>query len=253
MQLLHSKEPETQSKEAFPFSDDSGTSESEENEGLRRTAEEVVGGQKAEIDAQKAEICELRASKERYLGKYEAAKEQIAGLEDEGRKTSRAYQKNLEERDQRIRAMEDELARTKELLSARTKELSGAQSFLSTTDRLSEAEVLGIVRNLNENIFQAAANLTEELERLASTLRSTRVAVSSKTLGEFSEFYGRTLIHRAFDLDSAAMTYLVQSCLCYLAAEVASSWRRGHSGGGFEILASVYEHLSASGEHHTWV
>ena len=246
MQLPHSKESETRSQETLPFSEDSGTSESEESEGLRRTAEEVVGRQMAKIDAQEAEIRELRASKESYVSKYEAAKERIAILEDEGRNSSRAYQEHLGERDQRIKAMEDELARAKDLLSARTKELSGAQSFLSTTDRLSEAEALRIVRNLNETIFQAAANLAEELERLASTVLSTRVTVSSKTLGEISEFYGRTLIHGAFNLDSVAMTYLVQSCLCCLAAKVASSWR--HSGGEFRVLASVYERLSASGK-----
>jgi len=105
---------------------------------------------------------------------------------------------------------------------------------------------LGIVRDLNENIFQAAATLTEEWEKLVS-MQSTRVVMTEETLNAFSQFYGRTLTHRAFNLDPAAVNYLVQSCLCYLAAQITSGWRRGHDDGGeLGILRSVYEHLSTS-------
>jgi hypothetical protein len=144
--------------------------------------------------------------------------------------------------------VEDELARAKELLSARTKELSGAQSFLSTTDRLSEAEVLGIVRDLNENVFQVAANLTEEWEKLALA-GSTRFTIHEKSFVHFLQFYGPTLVDRAYQWDPAAVTYLVQSCLCYFAMEITSSWRRGHDVGELKILGSVYERLSASGKY----
>jgi hypothetical protein len=66
----------------------------------------------------------------------------------------------------RIQGLEERLKETEELLATRSAELSGAQTFLSTTDRLSEVEVLSIVRDLNENIFQVAVNLTEEWEKL---------------------------------------------------------------------------------------
>ena len=63
---------------------------------------------------------------------------------------------------------EERLKQTKDLLATKSAELSGARAFLSATDRLSEVEVLGIVRNLNENIYQIAVNLTDEWERLRS-------------------------------------------------------------------------------------
>ena len=44
------------------------------------------------------------------------------------------------------------------LLATRSAEPSGAQAPLSTTDRLSEVEVLSIVHDLNENIFQVTVN-----------------------------------------------------------------------------------------------
>ena len=67
---------------------------------------------------------------------------------------------------QHARAMEQRLEEIDELSATRSAELSRAQTFLSTTDRLSEVEVLGIVQDLNENIYQVAVNWTDEWEKL---------------------------------------------------------------------------------------
>jgi len=54
-------------------------------------------------------------------------------------------------------------------MAMRAAELAGAQAFLSTTGRLSDAEVLGIVRDVSENIYQTAVKLAEEWEILESS------------------------------------------------------------------------------------
>ena len=220
---------------------------SEGDKRRRRGREEQVERQRVKVDALAFEIAMLRGSIERRVQKYKAAKERIAGLEHEVGKASRDHRETLQERDQRIRAMEDKLARTQELLSARTNELSGAQSILSTTDRISEAEVLGIVRNLNENIFQVAATLTEEWEKLASS-QSHRFTIPKKSVDSFSQFYGPALLHRTFHQDPVAMTFLVQSCLCYLVSQITLSWRRQPHEEESKLLGSVYKRLLASGK-----
>ena len=249
MQLLHPEEPETQSQDALPVSEEVGTVEPEGNEGLPGMAKGLARGHKARIRAQKAEIRGLRISKNKYARKYEVAKKRIAGLEDKVMKASRVHQQNLERQDKHIQAIEDELARAQELLSARTKELSGAQSFLSTTDRLPEAEVLGIVRDLNENIFQVATNLAEQWEKLALSLSARLSITPENSLDDFSRFYGPTLIRRSFQWDPTAVTYLVQSCLCYFVMDITSSWRCRDHGEELKILASVYERLFTSGKY----
>lgn len=220
---------------------------SEEIEVQRREIEDLVGRQKARIEVQTAEIIRLRSSKERYVKRCREARERVAELDHEFRKIYRDHEEALRRRDRRMRAIEDELAQTKELLAARSTELSGAQSFLSTTDRLSEAEVLGIVRDLNENIFQVAANITEEWEKLGPT-RSHRFYIAKEDIESLSDFHGAALVHYVLDRDPAAVTFLIQSSLCRIAADIASSWRRGmyeHT----RPLEYVYKSLCASGEH----
>lgn len=127
----------------------------------------------------------------------------------------------------------------------RMEELSRSQPFLLTTDSLSEAEVLDIVHNLNENIFQVAANLAEEWEKLQS-----RFCLSEICFDFILHSYGHALAHRALHRDAAAITFLIQTCLCHLVGNITSSWRCHQQGESkeSEMLASVYERLSASGK-----
>jgi len=137
--------------------------------------------------------------------------------------------------------MQERLKRTEELLEARTAELSGAQTFLSTADRLSEMEVLSIVRDLNENLFQVAVTLTEEWEKLESSQANDSIEVDLT-----SKSRDPALVQLARKRDPTGLTYLLQSFLCSQAVEMASSWVRGKEPGG---LGSVYRHLSVAGEH----
>ena len=201
--------------------------------------------QKAKINAQSDEIFRLRTREERYVNEYKRAKERIVELEHEIEKVSEAYQETLETQDQRIQAMTDLLTRTEELLATRSTELAGTQSLLPTTNRLSEAEVLGIVRDLNENVFQVAANLTEEWEKLESS-QSSGFTVTQDDIDALSRFYGSALIQQALNRNPAAVTLLVQSCLCHIVMQITSWWRRDQE---LATLGSVYQSLSASGEH----
>ena len=235
------------SQEPPPDPEQERVPEHEEIEVQRREIEDLVRKQKARIEVQAAEIVRLRSSKEKYARGCRDARERIAKLDHEFGEVCRDHEVALKKRDRRMRAIEDELAQTKELLAARSTELSGAQSFLSTTDRLSEAEVLGIVRDLNENIFQVAANITEEWEKLGPT-RPRGFFITKEDIKALSDYHGAALVHHVLDRDPAAVTFLIQSCLCRIAADIASSWRRGYYE-QLRPLEYVYKSLCASGEH----
>ena len=141
---------------------------------------------------------------------------------------------------QRIRAMEDLLEQTEGLLAARSAELSGTRTFLSATDGLSEDEVLGIVRELNENIYQVAVRLTEEWEKLESSRATSRMEVDPT-----SQPCVPTLVQLVRNRDPAGLTPLLQSCLCSQVVNMTSSWGRDQESA---VLEPIYQRLSASGE-----
>lgn len=207
-------------------------------------SEEIRGrwrvGRQGTVGDLRSEISQLKFWREKYTRKYATAKDRIAELEDRIEDMSKAHLVILKNQDRLIQGMEDELARTKELLAARSTELSGAQAFLSTTDGLSESEVLGIVRDLNENIFQVAAALTEEWEKY---IPSEPGQITQEAVDPFSQLHGPTLVCQVLERDPASVTFLLQSCLCYIVTEIAASWRGEDS----EELGYTYQHLCATG------
>lgn len=179
------------------------------------------------------------------MRKYPVAKERIAELEGKIEDISKIHGETLRKRDQRIQAVEDELARTKQLLAARSIEVSVARSISSPSNIVSEGEVLGTVRALNENVFQVAADLSEEWQEFSSA-RADRFPITKEDFDTFSRSYGTILVHQVLQRNPAAVTFLVQSCLCEFAAQYTSSWRHNQE---LKMLRSICQLLSPSGKH----
>ena len=198
------------------------------------------GKYRGEIRRLKGEEEKLRKEQEKLKGKCRHKDDRIAKLEHDIVDMSGAWQE-MEAQARKARMLEEELKQIKELLEARTAELSGAQAFLSTADRLSEMEVLGIVRDLNENIFQLAVGLTDAWEKLESSQATGPIEVDLT-----SQPRDPVLVQLARKRDLTGLTYLLQSFLCHQAVDMTSSWVRNQELGG---LGSVYRRLSASGEH----
>ncbi|KAF9783749.1 hypothetical protein BJ322DRAFT_1125250 [Thelephora terrestris] len=148
------------------------------------------------------------------------------------------YEEEAQRRTQRFRTTEKRLEQTEELLATRSAELTGAQAFLSTADRLSEAEVLDIVRDLNENIYQVAVNLTEGWEKSQSSQATNSVNVDSAPLAHVP-----ALAQLARNRDPVGLTFQLQSCFCYQVARMTSRWAHYP-----ELIpfGSVYQRLSDS-------
>ena len=175
-------------------------------------------------------------------GERKRMEDQIARLESEIEKMHGFYQGVVEGKTQDIRATEERLKLTERLLETKAAELTGARAFLSTADRLSEVEVLDIVRDLNENIYQVAVNLTDEWEKMESSEITSRMDVDPTSRPRVP-----SPVQRVLNRDPTRLTFQLQSCLCSQVAKMTSSW--GHHQ-ELAILESVHQSLSASGEYH---
>ena len=210
----------------------------EEVERLQKEFEELKGL----AEKQNAEILRLRGAGERLMEKYKHREDRIVGLKHEIAKLHASHREVVEAQAQQTREVQEQLKKTEELLRARSAELSGAQTFLSTADRLSEMEVLSIVRDLNENIFQVAVGLTEGWEKLEPPQATGPIEVDLT-----SQPHDPVLIQLARKRDITGLTFLLQLHLCYMAVSMTSSWVHDPELG---VLQTIYQRLSASGEHH---
>jgi hypothetical protein len=179
-------------------------------------------------------------------GGYRIAKERVAELEVEIEGISKTNKETLEKQNQRIREMEDQLRQTNKLSTANSTKNPRAKSLSSPPNHISDTELLEIVRDLNENVFQVAATLAEEWEKLSSESRTDRFIIAGGNVGTFSRSYVPTLVQQVLDRNPVAVTLLVQSCLCELVAQITSSWQHNQE---LKILRSVFRYLSASGKH----
>ena len=210
-------------------------------------ADEIMAPREEEQDLEesitweKMEMVGPRGEEEKVMEKLRRKEDQVERLESEIGKM-RGFYEDVQRRAQHIRTEEERLKRAEKLLATRSAELSGAHAFLSATDRLSDVEVLGIVRDLNENIYQVAVNLTDEWEKLGSSQTTGRMDIDTP-----SRPRSPTLVQRVLSRNPAGLTFLLQSSLCSQVVKMTSSW--GHHQ-ELAILKSVYKRLSASGEYH---
>jgi len=195
------------------------------------------------VQSDGVEMARLREERESLIMNCKHQGDRIAELEHEVGWVRGRHQEDVQRQTQYIRVVEEQLKQTEELLATRSTELSGVQAFLSTTDRLSEAEVLNIVRDLNENIYQVATTLTEEWEKLESPQATVRTDADPASLSRVP-----ALVQLVRNRDPMGLIFLFQSCLCCQVVDMTSSWDHNQE---LAILKSVYERLCASGEYHT--
>jgi len=185
----------------------------------------------------------LRGEIEYLKGRCEHRDDWITELERDIAKMRVSSREAAEAHAQQVRAIQERSNQKEELLEVRFAELSGAQTFLSTADRLSKTEVLDIVRDLSENIYQVAVSLTEGWEKLQPPPPQVTDRMDANLT-----FQSRVpvLVQLARKRDSTGLTFLLQSCLCSQAVSMTSRWDNRRE---LELLKYVYKHVSASGEH----
>ena len=127
------------------------------------------------------------------------------------------------------------------LLTERTTELNAAQAFLTRVDAVSEAEVVGMVDNLNTLISSASGALSDvwdQRDPVPGTL------VDDLDSEQVRDNFGELMSEQIAARNSVAVTLAIQMCLVYFIERVTSSWGDGAVAGA---LGEIYGMISTKG------
>jgi len=200
----------------------------------------------------------------------------LAGAEDRYRESEALHRRSSNEWHTRIQALEkdmdalraqhnatigelesfrqrnSELAeKTRQLLEARTMELSGAQRFLTQTDSLSGAEAIALAESLNAEILQAAAYIADslqcshrQLQVNAETMwREDSYRRGSRLLGEAMLLALRSSRRQNdSNLDPTLVQIALQISLVHCCTNVVASWVCGARWSENEIRCITSSH-----------
>jgi hypothetical protein len=145
-----------------------------------------------------------------------------------------------------IARLQDRLDERDKLLSERTAELTAAQAFLTRVDAVSDAEVVGMVENLNALIDSASGAISGAI----SDIWDQREPVSETVTGEFDvkkirDAFGHSMFEQIAARNSVAVTLAINSHLIRFVRRVVSGWGGGNAAG---ILGEIYGMISTKGE-----
>ncbi|KIM36861.1 hypothetical protein M413DRAFT_31264 [Hebeloma cylindrosporum] len=115
---------------------------------------------KALIDENQRLLSDIRSITSDVATKEQATVRRITEIENRGQQQEDEI-RNLR---QQIRQSDEKQVNTDRLLQARTADLKGVETFLTTADEYSGAEIMMMVESLNGEIFQISAFMAETLE-----------------------------------------------------------------------------------------
>lgn len=149
--------------------------------------------------------------------------------------------------DPRVQELSTRLAEKEKLLKERTTELNAAQAFLTKVDAVSEAEVVGMVDNLNTLICSASGSLSDawdQREPIPGTL------VDESDMEQVRNDFGTLIFQQIEARDSVAVNLAIQMYLCRFIERTTASWGSGQVAG---TLGDIYGMISTKGELHPCV
>jgi len=121
-------------------------------------------------------------------------------------------------------------------------ELSAAQAFLTRTDAVSEAEVVGIVENLNTLTSSASSALLDtwgQREPIPGTF------AEDPGLKQIHDDFSNSMFEQIDARGSVAVTLAIQMCLGYFIERVTSGWGGREAAGA---LGEAYEMIPTEGK-----
>ena len=140
--------------------------------------------------------------------------------------------REVEELERRCAHIESRLEKTNSLLQTRTEELNIAQAFVTTADRFSVSDVSHMVEQLNDDIYQCSAMLSDlvlaqpppsdEPESVAAMLGVARKAVSARFTSDWvSRLEADTREGDTVLFEGLVQNLLVDRCRCIFRVDVA--------------------------------
>lgn len=154
-----------------------------------------------------------------------------------------------------LRAMGEQKTQLDSLLKDRTFELKGAQSFLTTADTSSGADVISMLQRLNSEILQSSAYMAEAMVDAFSFQAG---GVRDETAcGIVAESCGKSLAHflatKTHKNDPLLIQITFQSCLVKFLEFVICSWKLPNSDDTNSIFTKTYERIRFGGEFSQYI
>jgi DNA repair exonuclease SbcCD ATPase subunit len=157
--------------------------------------------------------------------------------------------RDLEIANNQLNAVSDQMAQLSSLLKDRTFELKGAQSFLTTADTSSGADVISMLQRLNSEILQSAAYMAESMVdafpfQLGRLRDEDACEVVRRSLGSLIAHYLATKKHKN---DPLLIQIAFQTSFVQILKYVIGSWSLS-SDDANAIYTNTYERIRVGGE-----
>lgn len=153
----------------------------------------------------------------------------------------REHEKHSAEKEREFAGLMHQNLQKTELLDARSLELTAAQAFLSKADTVSEADALQLVNDLNAEIVQIAAILTDQLESLPTC------AVRPEIAHEVKAFYGKAFTLGLIGRKPETIQVALQFALAHLFEWMSATWEF-QATAATAYLENVYTAVYAAGK-----
>ena len=128
----------------------------------------------------------------------------------------------------RVQELSARLFEKDKLLSERTAELSAAQAFLTRVDAVSEAEVVGMVENLNTLISSTSGALSDTWDQRAPV---PGALIEEPGAGQIRDYFGNLVFEQITLRNPVAVTLAVEMHLVQSVERVISGWGGGDGAG----------------------
>ena len=223
--------------------------QSEELERLDRRIQ-TLAGEKDDL------LKSANIERERVAQEQMEAKKQIRELQGKNQKLG----EELNILKGTLRGVQDKHLHTVKLLEERTADLKGAQAFLTTVDRYAGAEIMKMVEELNAEIFQGAALVSELLgEGNTFEVDERKRRNGQLTRGErdyLTRFIGSNLAEhlstksKQLQVDPFPLQLAVQAILTSWCVYMANNFYPGPAGSDLkEIYRRIWESGMPSQKH----
>ena len=146
-----------------------------------------------------------------------------------------------------VQELSARLSEKDKLLSERTAELSAAQAFLTRVDAVSEAEVVGMVENLNTLISSASGTLSDTWDQRTPV---PGALIEEPGAGKIRDYFGSLVFEQVTLRNPVAVTLAVEMYLVQFVEQVTSGWGGGDAA---RTMGEIYGKISTEGKLDTCV
>jgi hypothetical protein len=188
----------------------------------------IVREKDATLRKRGSEIAELYDG---WMNASESQNDSTRRAEELGR-SLRAAQEETERERTKLEQLRRRFSRTEKMLEMRTNELNAAKAFLTTADEYSVADVVHMVTQLNDDIYQCAAFMADETIKRDGSEEESGNAPSARMTQALQELVdsgcGREWVERLrtdiLEQDTIVFEAMAQNVFVHWCLQVVSSF-----------------------------